>query len=384
MKVFMVHNRYQHAGGEDTVFANEARMLRAAGHTVVEHLTSNDRINSTLDKITTSLGTIWNYSGYNALGKALDIAKPDIVHVHNFFPYPSASLFWACSRRGIPTVWTLHNFRTICANGLLYRDNKPCTDCVGRSALPAVLHKCYRQSRAGSAAVATMIDAHRILGTWRKKVGRFIALTEFAKEQFIKGGIPAERIVVKPNFSDTPTLTNCRRTGALYVGRLSSEKGVETLVKAWSKVAETLTIIGDGPMRGHLEQIAGPNVQFAGRKSSAEVALAMSQTRLLIVPSLWFENFPMTVIEGMGNATPILASRIGALATIIEDGVTGMHFAPGDISDLTRTANAALRDDKALREIGERARQNFDAYLSAEKNIRQLEALYRDVLAGEK
>ncbi|SMD04695.1 Glycosyltransferase involved in cell wall bisynthesis [Novosphingobium sp. B1] len=377
----MVHNRYQHAGGEDTVFANEAQMLREAGHEVVEHLTSNDRIKSTFDKLLASAGVIWSYSGYRSLGHALDIAKPDVVHVHNFFPYPSASLFWASARRGIPTVWTLHNFRVMCANGLLYRDNQPCTKCVTGNALPAVLHKCYRGSRAGSAAVAAQIAAHRFLGTWKSKVTRFVALTEFAREQFVKAGLPAERIVVKPNFTKVNSLTFQSRMGALYVGRLSAEKGLETLVRAWAKVGEKLTIVGDGPLRGHLQQLAGPNVHFLGTMNSAEVASEMSRARLLVIPSVWFENFPMTVIEGMATATPILASNIGSLATLISDGVTGLHFNPGDEDDLARVANIALADDERLREIGRRAREHFITHLSSDKNRAILEQIYKDVMA---
>lgn len=381
MKILMVHNRYQHAGGEDTVFANEAMMLREAGHDVVEHLTSNSRIKSTSDKVLASVGATWSYSGYRAFGQALDIAKPDVVHVHNFFPYPSASLFWACSRRRIPTVWTLHNFRVMCANGLLYRDNQPCTECVGSSPLPAVLHKCYRGSRVGSAAVATTIAAHRFLRTWQSKVTRFIALTDFAKEQFIKAGLPAERIVVKPNFSEGSAPSVQPREGVLYVGRLSPEKGVETLVRAWANVNDTLTIVGDGPLRQHLEDIAGPNVQFTGRLGPAEVARALTRARLLVVPSVWFENFPMTVVEGMAAATPILASNIGALATIIDDGVTGLHFTPGDADDLAQVANAALADDSNLRAIGRRARQHYETYLSPAPNCAALEAIYNEITA---
>lgn len=378
----MVHNRYQHAGGEDTVFANESLLLRKAGHNVIEHITNNDVISSSLDKIKASLGATWSYSGYRALRDLLDQEKPDVVHVHNFFPFPSASIFWACAHRKIPAVWTLHNFRLMCANGLLYRKDRPCTDCVGRNPLPAVWHKCYRQSRLGSTVVAATIAAHRILGTWPTRVTKFIALTEFAKAQFIKAGLPAERIVVKPNFGDATPPTNLPRAGVLYVGRLSPEKGVETLVRAWTRMPETLTIVGDGPLRNHLAKIAGPNVRFAGKMVQADVIKEMSQTRLLVVPSLWYENFPMTVVEGMAAATPILASRIGALSTIIEDGITGLHFNAGDIDDLTRIATAALSDDKRLREIGARARLNFEAKLTPRQSLQALERLYFDMIEG--
>lgn len=380
----MVHNQYQHAGGEDSVFSNEATILREAGHEVVVSLTSNDKINSNIKKVLASFSAIWSYSGYRRLARVLDKEKPDVVHVHNFFPYPSASLFWACTRRRIPVVWTLHNFRLMCANGLLYRDDRPCTDCVGRSPLPAIRYKCYRQSRIGSAVVAATILTHRIIGTWRNKVTCFIALTEFAKQKFIEAGLPPEKIVIKPNFSQAQFPSAHVRAGALYVGRLSPEKGVDTLIKAWANVTHHLTVIGDGPLRHQLEQIAGPNVSFVGQQSPKSVKEAMSKTQLLIVPSIWFENFPMTIVEGMAAATPILASDIGALSTIIEDGVTGLHFTAGSADDLARAANKALADEAYLRKIGTEALRHFQTYLSPERNCEYLEKIYRKIVVEYK
>lgn len=376
----MVHNRYQHAGGEDAVFANEVRMLRNAGHDVIEHVSGNERIITLLDKVLAGLGATWSYAGYRAFGKALDVEKPDVVHIHNFFPYPSPSILWASARRRVPTVWTLHNFRLTCANGLLYRNNKPCTKCVGRNPFPAILHKCYRGSRVGSLVVATNIALHRFLRTWQKKVSQFIVLSEFSKKIFIDAGVPEHRIAVKPNFSEPSMPSTKVRSGALYVGRLSPEKGVEILVRAWKDIPETLTIVGDGPLRAHLENIAGPNVRFEGKKSKVAVNKAMMETRLLIVPSLCFENFPMTIVEGMSAATPILASRIGALSTIIEDGLTGIHFNPGDAEDLSRKAIAALANDSLLCEIGNRGHRYFKQHMGESNNAAALSKIYQEIM----
>lgn len=377
LKILIVHNRYQHAGGEDSVFANEAALLRSAGHQVTEHVTTNEHINSAIDKAMASLSYIWNANSYSYFKELLDDLNPDIVHVHNLFPHPSASIFWACADMRIPSIWTLHNYRITCANGLLYRDAQPCTDCVGRWPAAGVRHGCYRGSRTGTAAVAASIVAHRVLGTWERKVTRFIALTDFAKDQFVVAGLPADRITVKPNFVHAPATPQRPRDGALYVGRLSAEKGVETLVKAWTAMdGEKLSIVGDGPLREKLESIAGANVHFLGQMNPKAVNIEMASAKLMIVPSEWYENFPMTIVEAMAAGTPILASRIGALTSILETGVTGLHFTARDEVSLTVEAKNALADPQGLRDIAYRAKKHYDQYLSPSANLVQMERIY--------
>ena len=384
LRILIIHNAYQQAGGEDTVQRNEAELLRRAGHIVESLIVSNDNISSYKSRITTALAASYNLGGKALVSGAINRFRPDVVHVHNTFPRLSPSVFDACSKAGVPVVWTLHNFRITCANGILLRSGLPCEDCVGNAPLSAIRHRCYRGSAIGSASVAAMIWTHQLRGTWHSKVDRFIALTHFARDKFIAAGLPSERIVVKPNFSEDPLAevedVPVERRGALFVGRLSAEKGVDVLVDAWRDMGALLTIIGDGPQRPALEAKAGSEVQFLGHHDRAYVQNAMRRAALLVVPSVWFEMYPMTVVEAMACGTPVVASRIGALAEIVQEGVTGFHFSPGDAHDLSCVVRHVLANPEEMARIGANARSYYKDKLAPEANIVALERIYNEVI----
>ena len=383
MRILSVHNRYNLAGGEDTVFAAESELLRNGGHDVETFEVSNDAIIGVGGAAKAALLTAYNGNSKRAVGAAIDNFRPDVVHVHNFFPLLSPSVFDACGSRGVASVWTLHNFRMTCANGLLFRNGAPCMDCVGNAPLPAIMHACYRNSRPASAVVAGMIATHRALGTWRKKVDRFIALTEFAKRIFIEAGIPGDKIAIKANFISDPGLSDpdVPREGAIYVGRLSPEKGVATLVDAWHSVDYPLTIVGDGPERGVLEARAPDNVTFAGWQAPGEVAAAVARAQVQIIPSLWYENFPMTLVEANAAGTPVVASRHGALESIVEDGQNGALFEPGDPNDLANTVRRLFEQPEALNRMRLAARNTYKSRSAPDVNLSKLMDIYTQAIA---
>jgi glycosyltransferase involved in cell wall biosynthesis len=385
-RVLVLHNHYQQAGGEDSVFASEVALLRTAGCDVETLEVSNDNIRNASGQAAAALGVVYNPHGRKIVAAALKRVRPDVLHVHNFFPQISPAVFDACAEAQVPAVWTLHNFRVTCANGLLFRDGHPCEDCVGRAPLPAIAHRCYRGSAIGSAAVAAMIAYHRARGTWQTKVARFIALTEFSRAIAVRAGLPAARIAVKPNFLPDPRQgigpAKGGRIGAVYVGRLSPEKGVASMTEAWGTLPGIpLTILGDGPDRASLERAAPPNVRFLGFQERDTVLRAVAGARALILPSTCYENFPMTVVEAMALGTPVIASRIGALQSIVSDGRDGLHFAPGDAADLARIVRAAFADPTRLDRLGEAARETWRTTMSPEINLAQLLAIYRDTMA---
>jgi glycosyltransferase involved in cell wall biosynthesis len=384
MKVLVAHNHYQQAGGEDTVFAAEVQLLREGGHSVETLTVSNDGIAGPLAQAKAALFTPYSPEGRKLMTEAIAAFRPDVVHVHNFFPRLSPSVFDACHAAGVPSVLTLHNFRTVCANAMLMREGQVCELCVGHMPLPAVAHRCYRGSAVGSLALATSIWVNQARGMWRSKVTRFIALNDFARRKFVAAGFPAARLVVKPNFvadprNDVPAaeagVTKC---GALFVGRLSPEKGVDVLIDAWKNLDIPLTILGDGPERARLERVAGPAVRFAGHRDKAFVQAAMRSAALVIVPSIWFEMFPMTIVEAMANGTPVAASRIGALEEVVTDGETGLHFAPGDAADLAAVVTRAFAAPDLLEELSRKARAYYETELSPTANLSRIEAIYAD------
>jgi glycosyltransferase involved in cell wall biosynthesis len=379
MRINILHNTYQQAGGEDSVVANEEMLLRKHGHEVHLHTVSNDSIHGLWSKVVTAWQTPYSWWGRREAMRIIEKTCPDVVHIHNFFPLLTPSIYDAFREAKVPVVQTLHNYRTICSGALLMRDGKPCEDCIKGTPYQAVLHGCYRDSRLGSLAVARMVDTHRRRRTWADKVDRFIALAEFAKEKFVEAGFPSEKIVVKPNFVEAVEFVataDANRNGALFVGRLSEEKGIETLLRAWELLDVPLCIIGDGPLMDRMRRKAPEPVALLGRKKPKQVAEEMARAAFLVMPSECYESFPMTIAETFACGLPVIASRLGAMAEIVEDNVTGLHFTPGDAEDLAKKVRWASEHPEDMRRMGRNARQIYEEKYTPEINYRQLIAIY--------
>jgi len=246
-----------------------------------------------------------------------------------------------------------------------------------------VARACYRGSRMASGALAGMLTLHRGLGTYRHKVARYIALNGFCRDKFIEGGLPAERVVVKPNFVDFDLPGPMARAGLLFVGRLSVEKGVGTLANAMALLPDAqLQVAGDGPEAGLLDGVAG--VTKLGSLPGEAVRREMGRAAALVVPSIWYENFPRTIVEAFACGLPVIASRIGALADIVRDGETGLLFEPGNPRDLADKMAWALAHPEQMALMGRNARAQYVAEFSAEVNYRRLMAIYDEVLVEQR
>lgn len=378
MRVLFVHNAYQHRGGEDAVVESEIELLRRRGHHVDLYLRNNSEIPS-MPTFAVARDTLWSRRTSLELQARVRQDRPDVIHAHNTFPLVSPSLYWAAQREGIPVVQTLHNFRVLCLNGLFLRDGAVCEDCMGKLPWRGAVHGCYRGSPAASAVLASMATLHRALPTYRNRVTRYIALNEFCRRKFIEGGLPADRVVIKPNFVDFDRPTAARRAGLLFVGRLSTEKGVATLADAMARLpAAQLRVAGDGPQALALDGIDG--VTKLGPLPSTLVKNEMQRALALVVPSICFETFGLVVIEAFACGTPVIASRIGALADIVRDGVTGLLFAPGNAEDLAEKLSWALSHPKEMAVMGKTAREQYEAEFSADVNYRRLIEIYSDAI----
>ncbi len=384
MKVLLVHNEYIQPGGEDVVATAEGALLESYGHEVRRFIVSNRGIDRLSDKLITAWQAPYSSRSRRRMDVRIFDFKPDLVHVHNFFPILTPSIYDACADARVPVVQTLHNYRLICPQALLLRNGKPCEKCVTGSAYHAVLYGCYRGSRLVSLVPARMVSINRRRGTWRGKVTRYIALTRFAKEKFIEGGLPADRIAVKPNFVADPAAKHgpdaVRRGGALFVGRLSPEKGIGTLLQAWRDLAVPLRIIGDGPLAARVERCDHRAVKGLGRKARPEVIKEMRRAAFLIMPSQWYEAFPVVIVEAFATALPIIASRLGAMSELIDDGVTGLHFRPGDPADLAAKVRWAAEHPSDMRRMGDNARRVYEDRYTPESNYRQLMAIYDEAV----
>ncbi|MEW6635764.1 MAG: glycosyltransferase family 4 protein [Actinomycetota bacterium] len=381
VRTLLVHNFYQRPGGEDQVFAAEAGLLEARGHEVLRYSTHNDRVSG---KSTPSLArdTVWNGTAYRELRRLVRRTRPRVAHFHNTFPLISPAAYYAVRAEGVPVVQTLHNYRLLCANALLLRDGRVCEDCLGRTMpWPGVVHACYRDSRPASGAVAAMLATHRVLGTWREAVDVYVALTGFARQKFIQGGLPEEKIVVKPNFLHPDPGPGDGRGGyVLFVGRLSREKGVETMLRAWERpgLKAPLKIVGDGPLAPEVRAAAGrlAGVEWLGRQSKAQVLALMKGARFMVFPSVWYEGFPMVFAEASAVGLPMVASDLGSMSSLVDDGRTGLHFRPGDAESLASRVVWLLNRPAQLEYMRRQARREFETRYTAEENYRRLMEIY--------
>jgi glycosyltransferase involved in cell wall biosynthesis len=385
MRVLLVHNYYQQAGGEEQVFMAEGALLEAHGHRVVRYTSQNDRVTG-MSRAALAKNTVWNQTTYRDLRTLIRKERPQVAHFHNTFPLISPAAYYAARAEGVPTVQTLHNYRLLCPNALFFREGRPCEDCVGQAVpWPGVIHACYRGSHLSSAGVAAMLTAHRAMGTWVRAVGAYITLTEYTRRKFIQGGLPAEKIVVKPNFVyPDPGPGAGRGMYALFVGRLSREKGVDTLLSAWSTLKEKipLRIVGDGPLGPKVAAAAQrfTEVEWLGRQTRNQVLTSMKEARVLIFPSVWYEGFPTVIAEAYAAGLPVIASNLGNMSTLIDHGRTGLHFHPDDPKDLAARVEWASSHPAQLDRMREEARAEYEAKYTAKRNYELLGAIYQALL----
>jgi glycosyltransferase involved in cell wall biosynthesis len=379
-RVLVVHNAYQQRGGEDSVVEAEVALLEGRGHEVLLYRRDNSDI-AHVAKLDLLARTFWSRRSTRDLARAVREFSPDVMHVHNTFPLISPSIYWAASRLRLPVVQTLHNFRLLCPQAMFLRDGHVCEDCLGHLPWRGVVRRCYRDSLTQSGTLASMLSMHRAFGTWQHKVTRYIALNEFCRSKFIAGGLPESRIAVKPNFVDVPSPGEEARRDGLFVGRLSPEKGIAVLLGAVGRLPDVVVdVVGTGPEEKAVA--ANPRLLVHGARSPADVLAAMRQAAYLVMPSIWYENFPRTLVEAFACGLPVIASRLGAMAELIEDGRTGLMFAPGDADDLAQKIAWAERHPDAMRAMGENARCEYAAKYTPEINYRQLMAIY-DQAIGE-
>lgn len=389
MKILIAHNVYQQRAGEEAVVAAETRLLREHGHDVVCYERCNDELlgRGRVDQVQAAIETVWSLRSFRELAGLMERERPLIAHFHNTFPLISPSAYYACARAGVAVVQTLHNYRLLCPAAKMLRDGAVCEACLGRNiAWRGVAHACYRESRAATAVATAMLAIHRGMGTWHSRVDAYIALSEFARRKFIAGGFPSSRIAVKPNFVVSGPTQRMPRDYVLYVGRLSEEKGPRLLVAAWRglQMKIPLLIAGDGPLSGELareiKQGSFDQVELLGHRTTDEIRELMDGARFLVFPSTWYESAPMTIVEAFSRGLPVVASRLGSMAEIVEDGVTGLHFEPGATGDLADKVQWAWTHPTDMEQMAKAARATYEARYLPSKNYEMLMDIYRDAL----
>jgi glycosyltransferase involved in cell wall biosynthesis len=386
VKILLIHNHYSHAGGEDEVFHRERALLRSTGHHVIEYTRHSAEVveGGIWANAATALQTINAVESVEDLRSLLQKEKPDVAHFHNTFPLISPGAYYPCREAGIPVIQTLQNYRLICPAATLRRNGAICEECLDGSLLRGVLHGCYRGSRPASAAVALMLAIHRRMNTWTKLVDRYVSPSEFVRRKFVQSGMPRERISVKPNFVyPDPGARTGKGEYALYIGRCSPEKGVGTLLQAWTLVGKDipLRIVGDGPVKKALqaqgEKAHLANVRFEGWIPQEEVRAILEHAAFLIFPSEWYEPFGLGIAEAFARGVPVIASPLGAVMEIVESGKTGLHFIPGDPKDLAAKVEWAWTHPTEMKAMGVAARAEYQAKYTAKRNYDLMMEIYR-------
>jgi len=381
MRVLVIHTCYQHKGGEDMVVDNEVKLLRDNGVEVELLLFSNS--SNTLSKL---LQLPFRWSSYRHTQARIKAFKPDVIHIHNLHYAGSPSVIYAAKRLKVPVVVTLHNYRLLCPSATLFHRGKPFTDSLNSQfPVKAVLKGVYRNSRILTAWISISMVFHRWLGTWGMP-DRYISLSAYTKELFLASHYRhiADKLIVKPNFCyDSPLTVHIYKHFYLYVGRLSEEKGINVLLNAFAGSAYTLKIVGDGPLKEEVQAYAArcPNIQYQGLLDRGQIDQLMHTATALIFPSLWYETFGMVVIEAFATGTPVIASALGPIKYLVEDGVDGLQFIPGDAQDLRQKINyyGALSADQQ-KMYRQRARQKYEQRFSPSINAQQLISIYEGIV----
>ncbi|PTX21366.1 glycosyltransferase involved in cell wall biosynthesis [Pontibacter mucosus] len=390
MRILQIHNFYKQAGGEDTVFEQEAQLLRAHGHTVEQLTFSNNNVTSIKDKLQAALGVVYNPQSAGIISKSIKRFKPDVVHVHNFFPLVSPGVFWVCRKYKVPVVMTLHNYRLLCPSAVLYYDGQVQLENVQqRFPLKPILKGVYRGSKVETASVVLATGVHKLLGTWRGKVNKFIALTPGAAALFQNSSLHLrpEQLSIKPNFTADPGLGAATREDYfLYLGRLTEEKGIRTLLKAHTLKPFPLRIIGTGPLQALVEAYAAkhPAVEYMGFRPREEAMEQLKKARALIFPSEWLETFGMTAVEAFATGTPVIASKIGGGAHLVQHQHNGMHYTPGDAQELVRQVELLQQLPDLARALGQNARNDYEQLYTPDINCQMLVSIYEDAIGLKK
>jgi glycosyltransferase involved in cell wall biosynthesis len=377
MRILLVHNYYKSFGGEDAVFNEEASLLEDRGITIRRFSASSTEINSSLGRLSAGLGLIYNPAARRRLRKAISDFSPEIVHVHNFFPLLSPSIFDACREANVASVLTLHNFRILCPGALLYADEVLRERSLQNSCWWTVQKRVYRNSWIATLALAGMVEYHKRVRTWATKVDRFVALSEWSRNKFVSGGLPPDRISVKPNAVSYCTVpTQSSRQGALFVGRLDEQKGLKILLEAWQHLSVPLRIIGEGPLSEHVKESSSPHITYLGRQTREIVEHEMLRAKFLVFPSIGHEMCPLTIIEAFARHLPVICSDLPSIRVLVKAGQTGLTFRPADPGSLRRVVQLADMDAEGLKRIADRAYTAYEKRYSPDANFSQLMRIY--------
>lgn len=385
MRVLQVHNRYRLRGGEDAVVDATMALLVERGVEARLFTRDSEGMHGLAAKIRSVFSAVYSRESARAITAEIKAFQPDVVHVHNVFPLISPSVFDACAAAGVPAVMTVHNYRLTCPIGVHFVRGAVCTKCLGGHEEQCALNNC-RGSRFESAAYAFRGKATRLRGGFTRNVSAYIAISHFLKGQLVDAGFPAEKIAVVHNMAQVPERAGDAAQGqyAAFVGRLSDEKGVDTLIAAAKLAPEIpVRIAGGGELREALERGAPANVRFVGMLDRGALADFYANARFAVVPSAWWETFGLVAVEAMGHGLPVVSARMGALPEIVQDGETGLLFPAGDAQALAQAMRTLWNEPATCAAMGAAGRVRAASAFSRDRYFEGLMNVYQRVIARE-
>jgi glycosyltransferase involved in cell wall biosynthesis len=380
LRILILHSRYLSgdASGENRVVEDECRLLQEGDHDVRLWQPSPTEVRG-LGLVRTSARAIWSRPAAQQVVDLVRKHRSDVVHIHNLTPALSPAVIRGVAAEGIPVLVTLHNYRYMCLPATFLRDDRICEDCLGHIPWRGVYHRCYRGSTLASGVMATAFTLHGKLGTFGK-VAKFLAVSSFVKEKYIEAGFPPESIAIKSNFAWPAEVREGAGDYFLFAGRLSAEKGVETLIKAWDRSLGRLVIVGDGPQGSMLRASASDGVEFRGFVPGEQIPEILKAARALLLPSICYEAQPRTVLEAYAVGVPVLASDIGGISDLVSDGTTGFAVSPHDLEAWKHTMGRLNNDSLAIN-LGANALKVWEAQYSPKRALRNLEQAYETAAA---
>jgi glycosyltransferase involved in cell wall biosynthesis len=387
LRVLLAHNRYRIRGGEDEVVDSELALLGSHGHEVFPYIKDNHSISSRFP-VKEGVQSTWNWEVYREVRTLIAKHKIELLHCHNLYPQLSPAIFHAAKTGGAATVQTLHNYKFGCPKGELFRNGSVCERCLGKTfAWPGVMRGCYRDSRAATAAIAIATTSHRLLSTWENRVDTYIALTDFARGKCIDAGLPADRITVKGNFVHDPGVGTGDGDFVLYVGRLTQVKGISVLLRAWTEQSTglKLTIIGTGDLEPDVRAAAASDctINFLGVQPLDTVLHVMGRAKALLFPSLWYEGMPRTIVESFAKGTPVVASDLGSMSSLIQHGVTGLHFPAGVGAAMMTQLQWIQTHPSEYAQMRRKCREKYEADFTPERNYGLLMEVYKRAISRD-
>lgn len=382
-KVLIVHNYYKIPGGEDTVVANEKQMLESHGHEVTLYSRNNSELKelSVFQKLMLPVNTIFNFKTYRDIKKIIRDKHIEIVHVHNTLNLISPSVYYAAISCKVPVVQTIHNFRLLCPGAIFYRDGHICEDCIKKGLRCSIKHNCYRNSKIQTLACVVSMKFHRMTGIYGKI--NYICLTEFNKEKLLLlKQIKKEKVFIKPNFTRNPgniIPANKRENRIIFAGRLDKLKGVDILFKAWKQMEESdieLMVCGTGPLETWCKEFIKnnkiKNIKMPGFVSNPEIHKLIANSKALILPTQWYEGFPMSIVEAFSVGTPVICSDLGNAGNIVDEGVTGAKFKYNSTEELIKAIIRIYNYSDIYKTIIEKYKNKY----TSDKNYKILSNIY--------